>query len=42
MIRGCGGIELFPYLAAMVGGSVEYTKFMDKREAQFIHDAGRY
>jgi len=38
MIRGSGGIQLLLCLGALVGGSVETAKFMDKREAQFIHD----
>ena len=38
MIRGSGGIQLLLYFGALVGGSVEAAKFMDKREAQFIHD----
>jgi hypothetical protein len=38
MIRGSGGIQLFLYLGELVGGSMEAAKFMDKREAQFIHD----
>jgi hypothetical protein len=42
MIRGCGGIQLFPCLSAKLGGSVEATKFMDKLEAQFMNDARRY
>jgi len=42
MIRGWGEIQLFPYLGAKVGGPFESTKFMDKREAQFINDARRH
>jgi len=38
MIRGSSGIQLLLYLGALVGGSVAATKFMDKRNAQFIHD----